>query len=125
METITFDIQGSHMLCLRGKFGIWYVASSRREKRIVAIDLDSFWNSDRIDDALFHFYSIFDICPFKEVTPFMPTHRRTEEIGAMPVPFDSFDYKHFTILVKHVDDNHRISRLLILEHEQAAEKISI
>jgi len=40
----------------------------------------------------------------------------TENIGAMPVPFDSFDYLQFTILVKHVDENHRISRLLILEH---------
>ena len=40
----------------------------------------------------------------------------TENIGAMPVVFDSFDYKQFTILVKHVDENHRISRLLILEH---------
>lgn len=40
----------------------------------------------------------------------------TEQIGAMPVPFDAFDYKQFTILVKSVDDNHRISRLLILEH---------
>lgn len=40
----------------------------------------------------------------------------TENIGSMPVPFDSFDYKQFTILVKHVDDNHRITRLLILEH---------
>lgn len=40
----------------------------------------------------------------------------TENIGAMPVVFDSFDYKQFTILVKHVDDNHRISRLLILKH---------
>ena len=30
--------------------------------------------------------------------------------------FDSFDYLQFTILVKHVDENHRISRLLILEH---------
>ena len=40
----------------------------------------------------------------------------TENIGAMPVPFDSFDYLQFTILVKHVDDNHRITRLLILEH---------
>ena len=39
-----------------------------------------------------------------------------ENIGAMPVPFDSFDYKQFTILVKAVDENHRISRLLILEH---------
>lgn len=49
----------------------------------------------------------------------------TEQIGTMPVPFDSFDYKQFTVLVKSVDDNHRISRLLILEHEQTAEKISI
>ena len=40
----------------------------------------------------------------------------TENIGAMPVPFDSFDYLQYTILVKHVDENHRISRLLILEH---------
>ncbi|MBE6963606.1 MAG: HlyC/CorC family transporter [Ruminococcaceae bacterium] len=39
-----------------------------------------------------------------------------ESIGAMPVAFDSFDYQHLTILVKHVDDNHRITRLLILEH---------
>lgn len=47
----------------------------------------------------------------------------TERIGAMPVPFDSFDYKQFTILVKHVDDTHRITRLLILEHEfETAEK---
>ena len=40
----------------------------------------------------------------------------TENIGAMPVAFDSFDYEQFTILVKHVDENHRITRLLILEH---------
>ena len=40
----------------------------------------------------------------------------TENIGSMPVAFDSFDYLQFTILVKHVDENHRISRLLILEH---------
>ena len=40
----------------------------------------------------------------------------TENIGAMPVAFDSFDYLQFTILVKHVDENHRITRLLILEH---------
>ena len=40
----------------------------------------------------------------------------TEMIGAMPVPFDAFDYKQFTILVKDVDDNHRINRILILEH---------
>lgn len=41
----------------------------------------------------------------------------TKNIGAMPVAFDSFDYKQFTVLVKHVDDNHRISRLLILKHQ--------
>ncbi|MBQ8797535.1 MAG: HlyC/CorC family transporter [Oscillospiraceae bacterium] len=47
-----------------------------------------------------------------------------EKIGAMPVPFDSFDYKQFTVLVKHVEeDTHRITRLLILEHDfEAAEK---
>ena len=39
-----------------------------------------------------------------------------ENIGAMPVAFDAFDYKQFTVLVKHVDENHRITRLLILEH---------
>ena len=40
-----------------------------------------------------------------------------ETIGAMPVPFDSFDYKQYTILVREVDeDNHRIDRLLILKH---------
>ena len=41
----------------------------------------------------------------------------TEKIGAMPVPFDAFDYGKYTILVKQVDENHRISRLVILEHE--------
>ncbi len=40
----------------------------------------------------------------------------TENIGAMPVAFDSFDYLQYTILVRHVDENHRITRLLILEH---------
>ncbi|MBQ2250196.1 MAG: HlyC/CorC family transporter, partial [Lachnospiraceae bacterium] len=39
-----------------------------------------------------------------------------EVIGAMPVEFDAFDYKNFTILVKHVDENHRIDRMLILKH---------
>ncbi len=39
-----------------------------------------------------------------------------ENIGAMPVAFDSFDYEQFTIMVKQVDENHRIARLLILEH---------
>jgi len=46
----------------------------------------------------------------------------TENIGAMPVPFDAFDYQEFTILVKQVDDNHRITRLLILKHEPLVEK---
>ncbi|MBR5874165.1 MAG: HlyC/CorC family transporter [Oscillospiraceae bacterium] len=41
----------------------------------------------------------------------------TEIIGAMPVAFDAFDYEHYTILVKEVDENHRISRLLILKHK--------
>ena len=45
----------------------------------------------------------------------------TENIGAMPVPFDAFDYKNFTILVKEVDDN-RIERLIILEHHFIAEE---
>lgn len=45
----------------------------------------------------------------------------TENIGAMPVAFDSFDYLQYTILVKHVDENHRISRLLILEHSYRPE----
>ena len=46
----------------------------------------------------------------------------TENIGSMPVPFDSFDYEHFTIMVKHVDENHRITRLLILEHKYGDEE---
>ncbi len=40
----------------------------------------------------------------------------TEAIGAMPVPFDSFDYKNLTLLVKNVDEHNRITRLLILRH---------
>ena len=40
----------------------------------------------------------------------------TENIGAMPVAFDSFDYLQYTVLVKHVDETHRITRLLVLEH---------
>ena len=40
-----------------------------------------------------------------------------EMIGMMPVPFDSFDYEQYTVLVMQVDeDNHRIDRLLILKH---------
>lgn len=46
----------------------------------------------------------------------------TENIGAMPVPFDSFDYQEYTILVMHVDDNHRITRLLVLRHHYGDEK---
>lgn len=46
----------------------------------------------------------------------------TENIGAMPVPFDAFDWQEFTILVREVDDNHRVSRLLILRHETEEEK---
>ena len=45
----------------------------------------------------------------------------TEIIGAMPVPFDAFDYKNFTILVKEVDDN-RIERLIVLEHHFTSEE---
>ena len=45
----------------------------------------------------------------------------TENIGAMPVPFDAFDYKNFTILVKEVDDN-RIERLIVLEHHFTSEE---
>ena len=42
----------------------------------------------------------------------------TEQIGAMPVPFDAFDYKQFTVLVKQVEEEtHRVTRLLILEHD--------
>ena len=40
-----------------------------------------------------------------------------EMIGAMPVPFDSFDYAQYTVLVMQVDeDSHRIDRLLVLRH---------
>ena len=46
----------------------------------------------------------------------------TENIGAMPVPFDAFDYLEYTILVMQVDDSHRISRLLILRHHPGEEK---
>lgn len=46
----------------------------------------------------------------------------TEVIGAMPVEFDAFDYKQFTVLVKHVDENHRIARLLILKHHYEKEE---
>lgn len=46
----------------------------------------------------------------------------TENIGAMPVAFDAFDFKEYTILVKHVDETHRINRLLILKHEYETEE---
>jgi len=46
-----------------------------------------------------------------------------EMIGAMPVPFDSFDYQNYTVMVMQVDeDNHRISRLLVLKHEPFEDK---
>ncbi len=46
-----------------------------------------------------------------------------ETIGAMPVPFDSFDYQNYTVLVMQVDeDTHRILRLLILKHDPVDEK---
>ena len=45
----------------------------------------------------------------------------TENLGAMPVPFDAFDYKNYTILVKEVEDN-RIERLVILEHHFTSEE---
>ena len=45
----------------------------------------------------------------------------TENIGAMPVPFDAFDYKNYTVLVKEVEDN-RIERLIILEHHFTSEE---
>ena len=44
----------------------------------------------------------------------------TEIIGAMPVPFDAFDYKNYTILVKEVEDN-RIERLIVLRHHFTSE----
>ena len=46
----------------------------------------------------------------------------TEMIGAMPVPFDAFDYDRFTMLVKEVDENYRIARLLILRHHFGEEE---
>ena len=46
----------------------------------------------------------------------------TETIGAMPVPFDCFDYDRFTMMVKEVDENHRITRLLILKHQTQEEE---
>ena len=46
-----------------------------------------------------------------------------EMIGTMPVPFDSFDYQNYTVLVMQVDEeNHRIVRLLILKHDLIEEE---
>ena len=46
-----------------------------------------------------------------------------EMIGSMPVPFDSFDYQNYTVLVMQVDEeNHRIVRLLILKHTLPEDK---
>ena len=46
-----------------------------------------------------------------------------EMIGSMPVPFDSFDYKQYTVMVMQVDEeNHRIVRLLILKHDMPEEE---
>lgn len=46
-----------------------------------------------------------------------------EMIGAMPVPFDSFDYQNYTVMVMQVDDDtHRILRLLVLKHELSEDK---
>lgn len=47
----------------------------------------------------------------------------TEKIGAMPAVFDSFDYKHLTLLVKEVDEHHRILRLLVLAHSFTKEDL--
>ena len=49
-----------------------------------------------------------------------------ERIGSMPVPFDSFDYLNYTVLVMQVDeDSHRIVRLLVLKHDLSEEKKKI
>ena len=49
-----------------------------------------------------------------------------EMIGTMPVPFDSFDYLNFTVMVMQVDEeNHRIARLLILKHSFGEEKKNV
>lgn len=47
----------------------------------------------------------------------------TENIGAMPLPFDSFDYKNLTFVVKEVDEHHRIVRILVLLHHFTKEDI--
>jgi CBS domain containing-hemolysin-like protein len=49
-----------------------------------------------------------------------------EMIGSMPVPFDSFDYLNYTVMVMQVDEeNHRIARLLILKHNFGEEKKNV
>ena len=41
----------------------------------------------------------------------------TDEIGAMPVEFDAFDFKNITVIVKAVNESHRIEKLIVLLHE--------
>ncbi|MBR5231112.1 MAG: HlyC/CorC family transporter [Clostridia bacterium] len=41
----------------------------------------------------------------------------TDEIGAMPVEFDAFDFKHITVIVKSITESHRIEKLIILLHQ--------
>ncbi len=40
-----------------------------------------------------------------------------EQIGAVPIEFDAFDYRNITVVVREVDDNHRATRLIILVHK--------
>ena len=47
----------------------------------------------------------------------------TEMIGAMPVAFDAFDWENYTVMVKHIDENHRITRLLVLKHRLEKEDL--
>ena len=46
----------------------------------------------------------------------------SQMIGAMPAEFDAFDYENFTFVVRGVDDNHRISRLIVLKHDFVREE---
>ena len=46
----------------------------------------------------------------------------SQMIGAMPAEFDAFDYENFTFVVREVDDNHRISRLIVLKHDFVREE---
>lgn len=41
----------------------------------------------------------------------------TDQIGAMPVEFDAFDFKHLTLIVKSINESHRIEKLIVLLHE--------